>query len=1104
MMPVAGNEEKPIGWQSSGYSAGIPIKKRRFPIVRSPSPPPEETQSLHTDNNHSVQKEQSSPSQGHLLSVGIPGSSSPSSHDANMNSASEEINLVANSDRFSEIKIEESRIGSHSRTLADDVDREKKLMSETLINSAKTELKLTPSDDILNGSTELSLGVKGHLNSAVENQESIGAVSLNLSVGKSEKVALSMNNMNRCNWDLNTTMDAWEGPENYTVVGESTISELKTVVDKNDKNPSFMLPGKKILGESECNDPLSNIPFAVPINFQDPLRFSLSSSIYQSNIIGQRLSSSAGIFDANTVTSTTNTRVLVPARSNLDIVSVSSVKSEPHDESVKHVSLGGSTSKSMGLSDFREIKREFILNNSEKVGIAGLENVPKSVKIEHVNEQTDSQALQHMNSGIFSLPTGHSAKLPEPSRGKGILSIVNKNSDDPKLCRSKSTNDIPHESHDNAVSDEEKINLFGDMMEEDPYSSEYYSDDGQVGRREDDFEDGEVRELPVVNHASLVETSTNPIGDDIQLLRLAEEDTKNDLGETSNKESVSVVENEKINIEHKYEQSVFVHVPNSECEEKNLIEEVQTIEVKEIEKISEHTTDGSHGTSIITAEGLDPHINNKIDLNEKNDSGLLLTEASLHETTKDSSGGNRGRIINLSQPSSALSSPSKPRDRSLPSRIITERLPDLPLEGDRLHHRARGEMYNDNSYNLSRERNQHYSSRNPRLNFGRGRGRVPNRMNHSRGGDWNSELDMAPDFYNFPAEPRVTRHNKFESDLEFNGYDDDAFVGTSRRGRKPINNDDAPNFHHFASGRRSPISHSFRRFPRNMGQENTELDGDFLDNNADPAFVRSRPPFDGSSGNFVRGNRNFSSIQRRGPPRIRSKSPIRSRTRSPGRRTSPRRSSDGFVGNSGRRSPQNLYRMRSDRQPCFHGEDVVRRHDSFIDSGWSEPNNHPRFGRNVLRNGRRLNNVDREDGSNDFFPGPGRFNDMVGDGNGEERTRFGGERREGPIRHFRPPYNNIGADGNNFRVNIEDGPSRPFRYGGSEDNTEFRQRGYLLRDNREFDRRLNKNRSGNIHRRAINIGEQEENFRHGGGPQAWDKDVGFADDNISRMKRKRF
>lgn len=427
----------------------------------------------------------------------------------------------------------------------------------------------------------------------------------------------------------------------------------------------------------------------------------------------------------------------------------------------------------------------------------------------------------------------------------------------------------------------------------------------------------------------------------------------------------------------------------------------------------------------------------------------------------------------------------------------------------------------------------------------RGRGRISSRIDTVRG-NWDSERDFAPEFYNGPAEFRVPRHKyASQTDIEFNSYNgglSGAFAGTCRGGRKPLN-DGAPVFRPLPSRRRSPGGRGgppvrgiemdmVHRIPRNIspsrciGEGSSELVGlrhgeEFMrglpNDNSNPIYAHPQASFEGIDSQFVRSNRNFLSVQRRGLPRIRSKSPVASRSHAPRTWSPRRRSPDGFGGHSefpNQRSPPmfRMERMRSPDHSCFPAEMVVRRHGSpymsrqsnelrDMDSG--RDLGHPRSvipdrspsGRVLPRNTRRLDMLDpRERTANDdFFGRPmhsGRYQELGADGSNEERRRL--SERRGPVRPFRPPFN--GTEGEDFHLNAENGP-RPFRF-HPEDDSDFHNRGNLRE--REFDRRI-KNLPGNAPRRTRNIEEQEQNFRHPG--HVW-RDERF--DDMSRIKRKRF
>lgn len=409
------------------------------------------------------------------------------------------------------------------------------------------------------------------------------------------------------------------------------------------------------------------------------------------------------------------------------------------------------------------------------------------------------------------------------------------------------------------------------------------------------------------------------------------------------------------------------------------------------------------------------------------------------------------------------------------------------------------------------------------MNFRGGRGRMNNR------GDRSSDRYLAAEHYYNQTKYRIPRYKYVndvsDPDLKYNNFSmasDAAFGG--RGGRKLSN--DGPINHRIPSRRRSPVgehivhvSHGNQRNfspSRCIDEDTSDLVGTrhseklmrgFPVDSVDPMFNRTQPSYEGD-GQFGRGrgNRTYSFVQRRGF-RIRSKSPIRTRTRSPGPWSSPRgRSPDGFGGPGEHRPHYRMERFRSPDGASFTGEMVVRRNpanelrdmDTGRDRGHQRCGIHRSPSRVLLRN-RRFDVIDPREraDNNEFFAGggpmhSGRVHELGGDGNGDERRRFG--ERRGPVRTFRPPYNN--ADEEAFQVNTEDG-RRPFRF-CPDGETEFqeRERGNL-RD-KDIDRRI-KNRPGNAPRRMRSIEDQEGNFRNDGQP--WNNS-GF--DDISRAKRKRF
>ncbi|CAN4106879.1 unnamed protein product [Withania somnifera] len=274
---------------------------------------------------------------------------------------------------------------------------------------------------------------------------------------------------------------------------------------------------------------------------------------------------------------------------------------------------------------------------------------------------------------------------------------------------------------------------------------------------------------------------------------------------------------------------------------------------------------------------------------------------------------------------------------------------------------------------------------------------------------------------------------------------------------------------------------------------------------------------DGPDGHFVRGNAKFTTMHRRGFPRMRSKSPVRSRTRSPGPWSSPRRrSNEGYNGlpdSSHHRSPA-MYRedrMRSSARTSFTEEIVPRRRDSpsytarrmndMRDVDAVQEHGHPRSlssrrsppDRVFTRSNRRLEVLDRRERADgdEYFDGlihAGRFPELRSGGSTNERRKYG-ERRGGHVRSFRPSYN---SENDNFRFHPNGGP-RPFRF-YQEADAEFVERSNTRE--REFDGSI-KDRP--LPRRMRNVEEQEGgNFRQS--EQIWHEE----EFDVSRLKRRRF
>eukprot|EP00257_Ricinus_communis_P019397 XP_015578382.1 uncharacterized protein LOC8264176 [Ricinus communis] len=615
----------------------------------------------------------------------------------------------------------------------------------------------------------------------------------------------------------------------------------------------------------------------------------------------------------------------------------------------------------------------------------------EGVHLSNEAPEESCESAEQVAAEMGSLPACQSCDENKCSGTVDAAVSEKKSVDNSDQCKLKFKDAVPPDAHrngDGTVSDDEKINLSGDMLEEDSYGSEYESDGNSVpmdieedGRGQDDYEDGEVRE-PQLN--AKVEGSICEKREDIS--QGDSDDTKVNSTElrADFHSSSSHAEGKDTNVEEPVETVKAalkdidaIHDRNTTDADKDVSREessavdivvsradkrklVKTIRRKPLDLATnkdkalgtEQSTNqaacatqgtilaATQGTILAATQGTDENV--KTNGGEKNESALPKMETLINgdNAPKDAnSGGNQSRIINLSIASN-MSSFGKTRSISskpLSLRSGRERL-DVPLEGDRLHPRGRDEAYNDGSQKFTRERYQ--ESRNSRWNFIHGRGRLASRIDSLRN-DRDSERDCIP------------RHKYATavagSDTEFVNYNmgsDGVFAGGVRGGRKLVD-DDTPIFRHFSSRRRSPGRRDgpasrglqmVRRVPRSIDEDNSEVVGlrhtekimrGFPDDGEEHSYSHTQPPYEGLDGPFVQGTRSFS-VQRRGLPQMHSKSPIRSR--SPGPWSSRRRSPDGFVGPPElphRRSPlYRMERMRSPDNPGFPADRVGRRHSS--------------------------------------------------------------------------------------------------------------------------------------------------------------------------------
>ncbi|KAG8380821.1 hypothetical protein BUALT_Bualt06G0056300 [Buddleja alternifolia] len=691
----------------------------------------------------------------------------------------------------------------------------------------------------------------------------------------------------------------------------------------------------------------------------------------------------------------------------------------------------------------------------------------------------------------------------------------------------------------------------------------------KISHKEDEYEDGEIRE-PLQpssgeDHVDKGKTTENVEREcdsrNLQpCVHLGDQDAK--ASEFSEKAPVSgnhddtVEESAMIGYEPHSEDNSFkklsdvfeVGVDEKRCisvvtPEKQLdLSGIEDVEEGPNEEVSSDTpTNGSHGIGPQLGDEATDKVVKEI-CSEKHDLNSNNVEASVNggnAAAKDSNNvGNKSRIINLSR-ASVVTTPCK--TKPVPNRWLASRSGKERCSGPDGEIQPRGyrdEVHTGGLNKYAKDREHDNSFRNSRPSFTRGRGRGSGRFGSSHR-EWDSNREFASETYTGQSDYRPVRHKHTSSisdvDRECNGYDGTSFGGNRR---KPIMNDEFPlsrrtSFRRLSPGDRDgPVNRGnqmLRRIPRNISPSRCDVEdssnlvgfqhGDKFvrhlpDDMIDPVYARPQAIYEEvDDGQQVRGNRNFSTMQRKGYPRIRSKSPIRSRTRSPGPR---RRSPNGLP----ELNQYRMGRMRSPERACFRDEMTVSRRrggsPSFvsrhpndlrdIDSG--REHFHPRpvnFNRRssparvLPASLRRGDAYLRELGDGDeYVDGPPLTNKFRGDGSIDDRRKF--IERQRPVRSFRPSYN---SDGDNFPFHSDDGGPRPYRFCPDVD-TEFversnmREREFDGRE-REFDGRV-KHQPLVPSRRIRNIEEQQDgNYRPGG--RVWHDD-GFSD--VSRGKRRRF
>uniref|UniRef100_A0A1J3FG14 Uncharacterized protein n=1 Tax=Noccaea caerulescens TaxID=107243 RepID=A0A1J3FG14_NOCCA len=484
-----------------------------------------------------------------------------------------------------------------------------------------------------------------------------------------------------------------------------------------------------------------------------------------------------------------------------------------------------------------------------------------------------------------------------------------------------------------------------------------------------------------------------------------------------------------------------------------------------------HASEGMSGVSTLSGGNVE----------NPDDSSPLSYKAEMstidNDPTAEFSEGSQSRHINLAQASDK--SPSKTLDASdsfVPLRMERDRFSDFPLEPPRKYYSRES----DDSCKFSRERYRGKVMRGPRLNFMSDRRR-------------------------FSDKTESNLHDRDTKDFEFDNHGNTrrggAFTSNFHRGKRPANDEGTPFNHSFQ--RRTPNYSYNHRGPTNK-EDGSAFQG-FRDgekftrgsqcNNTEPMFMSPPRSYQGRNG-FGRGRTKFSDDLKRDFSGFRSRSPVRrSRERSDGPSSSFRnRSQEDFSGNtdfSHRRSPSGYRtgRINSPDQSSYPKEMVVRRNNSppymhrpsngGRGRGYGRARGYVRGrgyarGRGYGRDGfsfrkpydrvehRNLNDLDpreRVDYSDNFFEGPNHSERFGVDVN-VERRQFG-YRHDGSS-SFRPSFNNDGC----APTNVENDPDATGF--GQDSDMEIEEQGSLM-ENDGKDNNTTENASG----RTKNLKEKE-------------------------------
>lgn len=624
-------------------------------------------------------------------------------------------------------------------------------------------------------------------NSTMHHKLDTSLLSLSLSKGKANieeknKDAISDSNStdyassNRSKWDLNTTMDDWEGSAIDGTSQGADATTKKISLDVSQPSLSSIVSdaactskGKQIIATDDHRSisPISLVPQKQQ-SADTTLSLTLSTFNHSSSA---KQASRMDVPNPDVVINSALGRVVKtepensknhaigPSSSHSRLVELSSIKKEPVERnSIEAVTSVNSSEKLVGQKPIKSEQAADVISqpsaakfihSPRKNSSSLLPSTPqKSSPLRFITSEL-SPSIDVSNQSELSVHTKDVDKGKDAAVHDIALDTTNKplhkgsgaevseyKLDDnvPNMTISERTNENSHYSHaEGSVSDEEKINISTEMMEDECYGSECESDGnqtvdnrlappGRCVRDDDEYEDGEVREPS--RHSMVEEHITQRM--DTENMKLDDHDTADSpaCGFASGSGADKFVQGESEVHGDKTIELIKECVGNASIESdeqrtdkdnslQKLLPDAVAGEVaheKLVPNPSRRSLDQSGKKNVpegnqkdITCDGTssshraETKIGESISENArlvsievKPDSYLSIVESSVKgndTTTKDSiSGGNKSRIINL--PRGTVTSPGRTRsmtDKSLLSRSGRDRYSDIEGEKFLLH-----------------------------------------------------------------------------------------------------------------------------------------------------------------------------------------------------------------------------------------------------------------------------------------------------------------------------------------------------------------------------------------------------------------------------------